>query len=301
MKMTCFRGFSLIELLCAMSMGLGILATLSAVFLFYQRVNEETKTRVMVNDHLRYAGFYLKDSIASAGFIGCHRFTAHFPLINNGVMKEDQLHWDQMLKVYTGAQNPWLLPTHEDVIEVHALSTLTAHLLQATDPTHPVVVSLDQPFEVGDDVLIADCHHAETLQVQSVKIIPGVQQTLTFTQPFQGDFSANAVIGLLVTKIFFIQNTSRKDITGALIPALYEMNAAGEKSEVVAGIKTLQVTAYLRHFEAVLANQVVDGTSIPVLRIDLMAFSRSESLVNLSPIEKPLSIFIAIGDGYVTP
>lgn len=292
-------GFSLIELLCAMSIGLLIIAILSTVFLFCKRIHEMTKTQVMVNDNLRYAGFYLKASISNAGFIGCHRLTTDFPVINNGVLKEDQLFFDHVLKVYAGDQNPWGLSTPYDVIEVHAMSSLTAHLLQHVEHTKQLTVSFDMSFNVGDDILIADCHHAESLQVQSIKIIPGVGQVLTLTQSLQSVFDENAVVGLLVTKIFFIRNTARKDITGAFIPALYEMGVTGEKTEIVAGIESWKITAYLKHFLIMPADQIEEAASMPIVRIDLTEALHSEHLVNLPSIEKSLSIFITLGDGHV--
>jgi len=85
------KGFSLIELLCAMMIGIILLLMSFEIILNYKRSYHIQNQLAEVQENARFVSHYLKSSVKSVGFIGYRQATEM-----------------NIIKVYEGQKNGWI-------------------------------------------------------------------------------------------------------------------------------------------------------------------------------------------------
>lgn len=200
-------GVVLIEFMLALVLGLLLLVIASNLYLSMQKSMTLQTSLYMVDMNARLAIDILATDIQKAGYAGCMRFTNGLTIIG------------------------------PDAINVKYADYPYARLIKNLGQI--VYVSKDFLFKVNDYLIAADCKHNEFLRVSSVSD-EGDLQKLILTKPLSNTFDGYTEVARLINHTYYLAYTSRKDIQGKLIRALYMRDI--QVAELVAGIDDLKVS-----------------------------------------------------------
>jgi len=275
------KGFSLIELLCALTIGMIMLSALGELFISYKKTTDLTHAISTMQEHMRFLSHYMRHYITQTGYTGCsHLYESFHP-------------WDHALSIYQGNGSGWLpvLPhgfrfkprENSDVIEIHFMNNKTAGLFnEVFKDDERLHVESSPIFKAGQSMMIADCLHAEIVRIQSVYLSKAKHyQSLTLQTPIHFSFGHLAEVGQMKTMIFYIGKTSRKNKLKQPIYALYQVDERGRKTELVSGIYDLKVTLYQKKSHELLTPEpgaIRNWHNVVGIRVDLLLRSRENVL-----------------------
>lgn len=219
------QGFSLIELLIALTISLLILIITTTIFLAVQNNLCLQNEMSYLQENIRLATQLLTSDIRMAGYIGCPKLTDGFPI-------------KQFQSVELNPRNK-ITATNNSVTVRHA-SVMHANLTQPIYNHSEIFLTPEPRFKAGDILLITDCKNAEIFQVNKV-LIKDKEQKLLTTKPLAMEYEKYAEVSLLEINNYFIDKTDRQSVTGQTIYALYKRNIKGRKTELIENINSMHV------------------------------------------------------------
>lgn len=221
------RGMMLIELLLTLALGLLLVQFLLGIYLAVQQSAEWQADLYDIEQN----GFAIIDrlttDIKKAGYIGCARLTADFPIAAN---QEERL---TVLNRITGEGLERLTVRYMNPTSSTLLKTMT-------DNTH-LTISRGPTFAAGDVLIIADCTQAETFKVKKIDKSHDGKRSITTEHPLLERYSAMAEIGHFEIHRYAVKPTKRFYPNGSRIFALYFSNRK-QDIELVAGVHKLKLT-----------------------------------------------------------
>lgn len=178
MRRNAFAGFTLIELMVAMLLGLVVIAGVSSVFLANQRAYRTSQALGDVQDNTRMAFEMMARDIRDAGLTGCSNEGRVANLLNNGPVAGGSAwwaNWSNTLMGYGGSQIDPVTGTGagigQRVAGTDALMLLGGEGLGAsvkvnTEPTALFTLNeASSDFKAGDLMLVCDPDHAALVQI----------------------------------------------------------------------------------------------------------------------------------------
>jgi type IV pilus assembly protein PilW len=191
-------GFTLIELMIAMLLGLIVVGGVSSIFLANQQTYRSNEALSEVQDGARVAFELLARDIRVAGLSGCNTTsgrvantvngagTSWFLNWNNALIGYDDASTDPSLSTLTGAGSPVAKTSSVHILTTGSVDTAVA----ATQGNNPAEVKITQPttqLNVGDVVVVCDYDHSTILQITG--------PNGGFTDHFNHDAGGNASPG----------------------------------------------------------------------------------------------------------
>ena len=294
------KGFSLIELLCAMAIGLIIITVVVEVFIDFKKTHSIEKALAEIQENGRFAAYIIRNSVEHAGLIGCAKFTNFFPIYNYGVGALNKINLANYFMVYKGKDNVWqpaipqifkIRPKPDtDVIVVRGMAAMTTRLIQSVNNDVNLYVGLNPKFNKKDDVMIADCSHAVLAHLKSTyQSIAKKRQRLTATQTIKQEFAADAEVGEMQTRVFYINDTKRKNKKGEKIYALYQVDERGRKAELISNVIDMKIFCY----------ELRQGNVVQVVKIKLLLVSQDDVLAKAKNIILIIKYFIQKIEDYI--
>lgn len=246
------RGFSLVELMVAITIGLIILAAISAVFVSSKRSYSTQDRLARLQENARFAMQFMTRDVRMAGYSGCVK---DLPNVNNtlnvgtnflfmmnipleGIDNADSSSaWSP-----SGGGKPANMKDGTDAIAIRSgdPSQITNLASAMESESDALVVSSTTGFSDNNIIMVADCSNADVLQITDVNS-PALEHAANAGNT-PGNSSANlgklydtaAQVMKFYTRVYFVAN--RADGT----PALF-LNENGDVQELVEGVEDLQV------------------------------------------------------------
>lgn len=218
-------GLSLIELMLALTVSSFLFLIMTTVFLCTEHMFKIQEELSNLQENKRIAVKLLTSDLHLAGYIGCAKLSADFPL--------------KKFRTYDlKPQNK--ISITANTVEVQHASIPHANVLQSTKGSTEIISTNDSRFSTGDILLISDCKAAEIFQIKSIIkkshyqiIIPTVELTNTYDK--------QAEIALFEKNYYFIAKTTRKSPQGKPIYALYYRDIHNRKTELIENINYMNV------------------------------------------------------------
>jgi type IV pilus assembly protein PilW len=235
-NMTKIRGFSLVELMVAITIGLIILAAVSAVFVSSKRSYSTQDRLARLQENARFAMQFMTRDIRMAGYSGCVK---DLPNINNvsglGSMNIALEGIDNAESTSTwlpsAATRPADIKDDTDALAIRAgdpsqITSLTSAMESESDP---LPVTSTDGLNDNNIILVADCSNADVLQITTVN-----SPLLEHTANLGKLYDTSAQVMKFYTRIYYVKN--RADGT----PALF-LDENGSEQELVEGVEDLQI------------------------------------------------------------
>ncbi|MEM6710378.1 MAG: PilW family protein [Pseudomonadota bacterium] len=318
------RGFSLIELIIAVSLGLVVVTGIVQLFVGNSQTYTILNGQSRLQENARFGFEFISMAARTAGYFGCA------PQEDNVLNTLNAPNWGVMPEFNVGAavegfdgqaDGSWLpalatLPRTTggasanvyiagngvdigeveggtDVLVLRSLQEPIRRLTQVLQPTGDPVVDApggDNPFAVGDIVMVADCEQGAVLRVTGAAVA-GNSVTLTHAaggaglyensptvdlptqagaprqlSPVGRSYGPESVVAEVATSIFYIAPSATTDNRGNTPNALWRKLGTEAPQELIAGVDDLQV---LYGIDTTLAdgvtnvNQYVEADAIP--------------------------------------
>lgn len=217
-------GITLIELMLALFISSSILLAVLGVFAMYQknsRIQSELIDEVNKNNVIQHV---LGESVKSAGYVGCHTLTKDFFI--------DHPSFQLM---------PWNCITGNDQMLRVKYAASQGNLIIRTDDQVTLVTNTKPIIHAGVWMLVSDCRHAEVVHVDKVFRYKAYQE-VKLAEPLRYVYQSYAELSQLQDNRFFVDRTSHKS------NALYRLDLAGHKIELLSGVDHLQFK-YLEKYQ----------------------------------------------------
>jgi type IV pilus assembly protein PilW len=291
MIMSTQRGFSLIEIMVAMSIGLVISALVVTIFSASSSTYRAADTVGALQETGRVALDSIDRDVQMAGFRGCNsnNVEASGPLIN--VITAPTAYSNDLATPiqgyeYTGPGWTPALPATltaaapapaagSDVLVVRVPVGIPATLsAPMVSPTSDIPLFSTAGFAVNDRVFIADCNETAAFRISgfvgtNVRHTVGVNSNGSLGR----DFAEDALVMRFETHAYYVAPSSRNPATET---SLWMMNGAAAPAEVVEDVQGLQIQ-YGEDTDADYvanvfrkANSVVDFTQVVALQVNLL-------------------------------
>lgn len=198
-------GMSLIEVLIALILGAFILTAFMTQYLSIKQHNLQLLADLDRLSETQLAMDMMRDSIRQAGFTPCLSL--------------------QQLIIH-----PRTLPAIEvvdDTLRINRMSDTFDELLSVIDSTHVRLTQVHR-FSPSTPILIADCHHAEIHDIQSVNQA-GTTQLMTFSEPLFFHYAPPVYVGEWVHESYFVRKKAglfyQRTRADALAPQIIGLSA----------------------------------------------------------------------------
>ncbi len=266
----CQTGFTLVELMVALLVGLIVIAGIGQVFVHSKRASAVQDELARLQENGRYALSLLQEEILNAGYLGCGQAVSLGDSINSAGTYIDN--FSLPLSGYEAVGNGWapVLPTElgnagggiepgTDVITIrYAEGTglkmtqpKEAYLFQVANSTAGSTSCSDgangySGLCPNDLIIVSDCTKGRTARVESMNLIDGVlsinHSNPAWGQP--GDPDPNNHFSPAYSYLFKAKTISyyirvRDPATG--VPSLYRKIGNGVAQELVEGVENMQV------------------------------------------------------------
>ena len=257
------RGFSLVELLVSITIGLFVLAAVVTVLVNSKQNYTVQDSLARLQENARFAVDFITRDLRMSGHFGC----AHLPLgtANNqlNVLASPLLEANGGLAgvddIVVGASTwqPSGAPTAQpggtiqfvpgsDVVLVRYMNGVGVPLTASmTAVTAPVTIAAGNGLNQGDNVIVADCNTADVFRITSANPdttgvlghAPGVADNTSdaLSKPYELDQNP-VVTSFMIARYFIATNTARPGRLG-----LYRQVGAAAPQELVEGIENMQV------------------------------------------------------------
>lgn len=236
------KGFSLLELLLALTLSLFLLGAMAELYVNYKKHYWHAKLLADLQTNLRLSTQILQNDLATTSYIGCGKLNAGINIVH-----DDNQTPSLTLMGYssTAAINKFSLPhsgkaapmPDSDVIELLKSEENVADLIEQQQGS--LIVSSTPTFKANDWLLITDCHQGEFFQATQVSVKQD-QQYITPAK-IQLVYVSPAQVAHVLHRIYYVGDTGRKNQLGQTITALYRYEYPSEKIELIDDVIRLQV------------------------------------------------------------
>jgi type IV pilus assembly protein PilW len=214
------QGFSFLEILITMALGLIVLVGISQVYLNFKKIYHEQENIARLQENGRFATYILVKNISMAGYGGCLKTN-----LPNAVT------------VYTSTNLPSYLQGKvvkgTDVIVIKKADQGVTHLTKNIDsPTNTITVENNPATTSNPQLFISDCKKNHAIKFESTSF--GNKYIKTTTTLNNYDISDTEVAQYIETA-YFIGATSHQNT------ALYSMTNQKNKEELIDGITNMQI------------------------------------------------------------
>lgn len=253
-----FRGFTLVELMVAITISLIILVAVSSLFVSTKRSYHEQDRQAKMQEGARFALSFLTYDLRQAGYYGCmddiddqtvkSQVNASAGLFLNALYPIEGV--DNATGTWYPSGNGTLpsgIKANTDAIVLRM--ALPSDAVNLSDPMPNVSAELKvssvQGLNVGDIVMLSDCSSADIFQVTNVQSSSlhiqhntGSGTPGNSTQKLSKRYSPPAQLMKFTTRTYFIRDNS----SNPPIPSLFRQDNGNAPVELVSGVDQMQVT-----------------------------------------------------------
>jgi type IV pilus assembly protein PilW len=262
-------GFTLVELMVAVTIGLIILAAVSQIFATSHMSYRLEENLARVQENGRFAMEFLSRDLRMAGFAGCVNvnqalnasagYTANNGLINAGGEPEYVFGPQTQVQGYEwtspGTWSPALpaflagkVRDGSDAILVRRGDETAYRVAAAVAPGDKIVIGEPHLIQQDDIVLIGDCSGVDVIKVTKVNSLGGTAELEHAAGSSDGEnvsanlsksFDAQAEVMKLITRAYFVGTTGGGE--PALMRIDVDKGTAGAAQELIEGIESMQI------------------------------------------------------------
>lgn len=280
------KGFTLVELMVGLTVGLLISGVAVAVFIANKQTSRVSNTMSRFQEGFRYIGQVMSRDIRMAGFAGCSREVAP-TTVATGTTADTT--FTQAIRGFENSDPvPALVPGIQrlpgtDVLRLQFTSAtgfrLAADMGAPTDSVTLNATAAD--FSAGDIAVIADCSNSEVFRVSGVAAGPG---TLTLshaapanaTSSFARAYDAAAEVFDLVTAYYYVTETAEATPRRVLVKRVLRGTTLVDE-ELAEGVEDLQIV-YGEGGRYVTADNVGNWANVTGVRVCIITRSPDDGL-----------------------
>ncbi len=250
-------GFSLLELMIALSIGLVAVAAVSAVLVSSSRIYRVSENRAQIQENARFSLSVLEQDVRQSGFMGCFNPVLYPKNLVNNV--KDKAPWENNYQTWIGGfeagASSWS-PVLEakigtatikplignDVLVVRMPASASVALSDTLTPkTEPLQVTNTKGFVKGNLAIVSDCSSADLFVIGTLaadKKIVHAADANTTSALSKIYHEGEATVTPVTTVSYFIAAAS-DGVAGN--NALWRQDGVSAPEEIVDGVENMQL------------------------------------------------------------
>jgi type IV pilus assembly protein PilW len=268
-NMAAMRGFSLVELMVALTIGLIIMAAVSMLFVSSKKTYTAQDSLARLQENARFAMQFLVKDLRLAGYYGCiDEISAE--TVNNTLNDDDTFPFNAQIPV-EGVNNiggteasptgTWY-PSADTTMPALAIPETDAIAIRMADASSDIYLTTEMPntsavlrpntisgLSEGDIIMVSDCASADIMQITQLNttdphivhnsgdndLLPG-NSGQQLSKAYSPSTSPDGTrIMKFTTRTYFIRTGSSGN------PALFRRDLNGTPVELVDGVERLQI------------------------------------------------------------
>lgn len=268
------RGFSLVELMVAMTIGLIILAAVSTLFVSSKQTYTTQDRLARLQENARFAMQFIIKDLRLAGYYGCVD-EINADTINNTLNSGTSFTYNAQIPLEginsiinsngTSASGTWYPSGSTTVPSVYTASGTDVVAIRMADTSSPAYLNLEMPntsavlklntyidpvtntpyFNAGDIIMVSDCASADIMQITQVNTTdPHLvhnagggtpgNSTQKLSKAYSPSGNGTRVMKFMTRQYFIATGASGN-------PALFRQDNTATPVELVDGIESLQI------------------------------------------------------------
>ena len=258
MRKNCTKqpGYSLIELL--LSIGLGILMTtiMLQVFSSNKAISRSQEGLAQIQQNGRFADFFLARDIRMVGYQGCSsQDNIQAANLLNPPIPSTDLDKINAIAGFNAQGGNWSPALHASLSGAGVLPETDAFIVRfASSQAAPLSASMATKsdninvenkiaFAENDYLVIDDCQNVDIFQATSGTSSTSVSHSAgpNLINELTKAFAVPSQVAKFESFGYYIADTGRTNLAGAAINALFRMDIDGNASELVEGVEDMQV------------------------------------------------------------
>jgi len=263
-------GFTLIEMMIGMGLGLTVVAGLITVFQGNKQSSELNQAMADMQENVRYAFDALGRDIRMAGFQGCALSSEATATIKASDAPTSNFYLSSLSGSHVGDGKNWEPvppPTFKYPEAIEVVANTDALSIQfgnqelfnvqamSNSSSDVVLDALPETIAAGDYVLISNCQTADLFRVTAInnatlKHDSSLNQgSATLSTAYgQGDSANLATLMKFEANVYFLANTGRKNQSGDDITSLYRQTLPFDSppQEMVEGVEQFRIKFGIR-------------------------------------------------------
>ncbi|MFT4047250.1 MAG: PilW family protein [Solimonas sp.] len=323
------RGFSVVELMIAMVLGLIVIAGASAVFLSNKQAYRSNQALGRIQENARVAFELLARDARQAGLTGCGNSTRVANVLNNGPSGSETEAWyadfaDNAVHGYDDAEtDPAITTGTSSAQRLSGTDSLT--LIGAGSPTYGITlhtIGSAQNFtlnegttslEAGDLVIVCDPDHATIAQVTGISgsavqvlasgtpgnCVVGLGYPTSCSSSNAYQFAENSLLSKLLAVDWYIGTNAQGTLSLYRKTVVTESSAAtAEAQEMIRNVVDMQIQYHVADatdFEDASDVASSDWSNVDAIRVTLtFKDSNDNSGTGTAPIYREMSASITL-------
>lgn len=262
-------GYSLLELLIAMTLGIFVIGATLHFFETTRKTQKVQNELSEIRENAQFALDVIKEDIQMAGFYGCATRWDESSL-SNVLNDQDNFKWN-FSQALTGSefsyddnaspQKSWNPPLDSSILPSLTNNTLWGdtitiryadrhefNIVAQSNSTAPIEISSDNDIKQNDYVLATDCEHSSIFQKTNLHNTVAARKNIEHTAvASSASFAGNSSNGIgkrypdtakllkLKSMTYFIKASPEG------IPTLYRRNSTRNSEQVISGITDMQI------------------------------------------------------------
>lgn len=278
-----YSGYTLIELLIGMALGIALSAMVLPAFLSNVNAFKSVKSVARTHENARFALTELAKSLRNTGFRGCDSGVTSISNLTGSTIYDfaQTIEGQERAadEAIAGLSNTLTLTSAADAVIVKTLS-LVDGILAADVPANATTMTLSSGHDVstGDVIFVGDCENGYLFSISNVN-----SSTITLGQavPASASFTGGTLVYRFDSTTYFLAASQLYTNNQGDTPnSLWRKVNGGAEEEMVAGIENLQIVYGLDSDNDGVPNQFVDGAgvsgnfnSVSIVRFQVLASS----------------------------
>jgi type IV pilus assembly protein PilW len=250
---TRMAGFSLVELMVAVTIGLILLAAVAGIFVSSKRSYSTQDRLARLQENARFAVQAITRDLRMAGYSGC---LDDITLVNNTLNSSYEFNVSNTMEGINGSGN-WSPSGTASGLSINSgTDAITIRKADATTPSVKITkqmntdtaeldVDVTSIFQEGQVIMVTDCASADIMQITAVQTSAMKLQHAPSNDPAPGNdtqklskkYGPTAKILFFSTTTYFVGPRSVTDST----PVLFRKENSGNPEELVEGVESLQI------------------------------------------------------------
>jgi type IV pilus assembly protein PilW len=234
-------GFSLLELMFAMTLSVVLLVGVLQVYSSVKSLYQTHKATAELQENMRFSAYMLNQSVSIAGYAGCARLRdlQIADLQNIGFTPETSLQgFDSAnLPQYLHDKN---VVSGTDVIIVQRADADETRVISAgVDVGATTINVLQNPATRNDAILLlSNCTTADLFSAKNYDNGAVIQSTVAIKHKYA---PGTSVVGRYAEQAYFVSNTGREDERGHALYGLFVVTNRGDKEELCEDISRMKI------------------------------------------------------------
>ena len=301
------QGFTMLELMIALVIGLALIAGIFSVFLMTKETQNFTMAMSRVQDSARFSLDYLKQDIRMIGYRGCISFDDPNVTINIKDMPVAYVASENELVGFEIAANPLntvlysnagnikrIIKQGTDAFSIARMGN-SHSILQSSMKTVTSAVEMwgNMGLRKNDIAFISDCTNADIFKVTSEPLVSGSKVTLSHgvgngknkSNALSSAYFKDATVSKYQSRLYFIGNTERTNSAGDPIYSLFQATnnfdavaPSFDFVEIIEGVDNMQILygEVIASGNVIFrkASNVVDMTQVSSIQLALLVSSQ---------------------------